>query len=154
MDDDDDYVLDLSDGTPALLCWKGVWSAGNQGVLEQEPCDLEAYPMFVPVFFVLVIVPFPSDWQVVHGHHVRYSGQWSAWGRLRGVDAGILQVLDVQFYRSVADVGLACYSVGDEPGAVLAEKIDLSAGMADGGINVRISLIDVLNDGDLFLNGW
>ena len=59
-----------------------------------------------------------------------------------------------QVYRSISDVDLTGYSVGDEPGAVLAEKIDLSAGMADGGINVRISLVDVLNDGDLFLNGW
>ena len=55
--------------------------------------------------------------------------QWSAWGRLPSVDAGILQVLAGQFYHGVADVDLAGDDVGNEAGTVLVREVDLAVGV-------------------------
>ena len=45
---------------------------------------------------------------------------------LGGVNAGILQVLIVQFYHNAVYVDLAGYDVGDEAGAVLLDEADLA----------------------------
>ena len=66
-------LLNLSDGTPALLSWEGVGPARGQWVVEHQPGDLETYPMFATVLVVLVFVPFPPYWQVVHGRYIRLS---------------------------------------------------------------------------------
>ena len=57
--------------------------------------------------------------------------QWSAWGRLPSVDAGILQVLAGQFYHGVADVDLAGDDVGNEAGTVLVREVDLAVYLFD-----------------------
>ena len=101
------------------LCWVGVSAAVSQGVVENSLGDVETYPMFTTVFFVLVIVPFPSDWQVVDGHYVRYSSvPVVGMVRLPGLNAGIVQALIGQFCHGIADVDLAGYDVGDEAGVV------------------------------------
>ena len=65
------------------------------------------------------------------------------------MDAGILQVLDVQFYRSVSDVQLASYNVGDEAGAVLLREVDLVLGSFNGSVDACRLLVYASYDGAL-----
>ena len=53
------------------------------------------------------------------------------------MDAGILQVLIGQFYRSVSHVDLAGDDVGDEAGAVLVHQVDLALRSVDGLVNLE-----------------
>ena len=129
MDDDYGYVANLSDGTPALLCWKGVGTAGGQGISEYQLGDLKADPVFAAVFVVLVFVPLPPNRQAVNGGHVpRPVMLVVAVGALpqHVEDAGIVLALIGYSYRGVADVQLAGDDVGDEAGAVLVHEADLS----------------------------
>ena len=53
----------------------------------------------------------------------------------------------------LAHVELAGHHVGDEARAVLAEELDLAAGAVDGGVDAGGGLVEVLDDGGLFVLG-
>ena len=79
--------------------------------------------------------------------------QLSAWGRLPGVDAGILQVLAGQFYHGVVDVDLAGDDVGDEACAVLVREVDLATGGSDGTVDVMCLFVNPMDDLCLLRDG-
>ena len=63
-------------------------------------------------------------------------------------------MLDVQFYRGVADVDLAGHDVGDEAGAVLVREVDLAVGDFDGFFGVGSNPVKLLDQLGLYVWWW